>query len=82
MNNNEEKQDMEKDRACEGCGYICPLYRVSCQYGSEGFISEYWLCEPCLNKLRKLRREKKVRYVILQRPELSKLAFLRDAQNE
>jgi len=80
MNKNEEKEGMEKYKGCEVCGRVyllSRLYKVSC-WDKWRFIFEPWVCESCLEKVRKLSEKGQIRFKILQRPRPDNLQFLRN----
>ncbi len=79
MDKNEEQHHIEESKACEGCGSVyllSRLYKVSC-WDRWGSMIEPWICESCLEKLRKLRKEGEIKFQILQRPKPNNLQFLK-----
>lgn len=65
--------------ACENCGCIHPLFKVSYLQGQEGFISEPRLCKSCLDRLEKLKEEGRIYHLrILEKPELNKLDIFKE----
>lgn len=75
MDKNEEKNHMETG-TCEHYHINTRTYLVSYQWGGIGCITDCWVCGGCLDRLRRLAREGKIRYVILQRTKPTELPLL------
>ena len=79
MDKKEEQHLIEEYKACEECGSVYLLswlYKVSC-WDRSGFMIERWLCQSCFEKLKQLRKEREIKFQILQRPKPNNLQFLR-----